>query len=597
MASSATENRRALTEANLTAGTLCAAFQATAEAHAEEPALVLPDGTVTHTYADWAREVREVAAGLSTLGVMPHDCVGLMLTDRAEFNVVDAAVVHLGGVPFSIYNTNPAEQLLPLLDNSGARVIVTELAFLPTVLGARDLRPEGLEHIVVVDGPGGTMTLDALRAAGAGADYDFDAAWRAVAPDDVLTLVYTSGTTGAPKGVQHTHRTILTGLASMDDFVPVTPRGRVCAYLPTAHIAERFISHYSAMVHGLTITCVANPKELPLALATTHPTRLFGVPRIYEKLQAAVMGMVAAEPDGPLARAVEAGLARVRGQQSAAPVTDLAPEHQAVLADVRAKLGLDQAEWVGVAAAPSTRAMLEFFPAIGVQLVHFWGMSECLFSVTSPARGGKLGYVGKAVRGVDIRLGADGEIFVRGPNVMVGYRGEPSKTAEAIDPAGWLASGDVAEADDDGDLKIVDRKKELIINSAGKNMAPSKIEMAVKEKCDLIAQVVAIGDARQYVTALVVLDEDAARAWAVRNGCAPDVASVAADHRVRATIAGAIAAANEKLARVEQIKSHAVLDVTWSPGGDEVTPTMKLKRRVITQKYAATIDGLYATTS
>jgi len=589
MATRPADDLRELSRANLAGPSLCAAFQATASAYADEPALLTPDGTVTMTFAELDRAAREAAAGLAALGVGRGDAVGLMLTNRAEFHVADLAAMHLGAIPFSIYHTNPAEQIVPLLDNSGARVVITEPAFREQILGAQAQRPEQLQHVLVV----GEASFASLRTSGSPA-FDFDAAWQQVGPDDVVTLVYTSGTTGTPKGVQHTHGTILFGLRSFDEFKAVTPRGRVCSYLPMAHIAERFISHYAMCVNGHTVTCVVDPKQLALALGNAHPTRLFGVPRIYEKLRGAVLGMAAQDPSGPLAAAIDAGLARVRAQQSGAPVPELAPEHEAVLAAVRAKLGLDQAEWVGVAAAPSPLAMLEFFPAIGVNLIEFWGMSECMFAVSNPPDAVKIGTIGFAVPGVEIDLAEDGEILVRGENLMTGYRGEPERTAEAIDADGWLHSGDIAVRGDDGYLRIVDRKKELIINSAGKNMAPTKIELAVKESCPLISQVVAIGDARQYVTALVVLDEEAATAWARANDCAEDIVAVCGDARIRDEIAAAVSAANARLARVEQIKAHRVLPVSWPPGGDELTPTMKLKRRVIDKKYAAEIEELYA---
>jgi long-chain acyl-CoA synthetase len=536
--------------------TFCAAFQLTAAAYGDHPALTTPDGSVGLSWSEYAERVRRVAEGLASLGVEHEDCVGLLLSNRLEFHIVDNAAVHLGAIPFSVYHTNPPEQIVPLLENSGAKVMVTEAVFLDRVLKARELHPE-LEHVVVVDGSGdGLISLDDLEGR-TQPGFDFEERWRSSKADDVVTLVYTSGTTGEPKGVQHTHATIMASCLSLHTYAPFTPHGRVVSYLPMAHIAERFISHYCSQVFGLTICACANPKELSAALAVTHPTRVFGVPRIYDKLMAAVQDMAAADPDG-----------------------------------VRAKLGLDQSEWTGVAAAPSALSTLEFFHAIGINLIEFWGMSECIFSVTPPRDRVKLGRIGMAAPGVEIRLAGDGEILVKGPNLMIGYRGEPEKTAEAIDVDGWLHSGDVAEADEEGYLKIVDRKKEIIINSAGKNMSPSKIELAIKQECPLIAQVVAIGDRRPYVTALVVLDEDACAQHSEYEQ-AGGLAAFSRTTAAREAVANAVAAGNERLARVEQVKKHAVLDVAWPPGSAEVTPTMKLRRRPIVEKYATTIDALY----
>jgi long-subunit acyl-CoA synthetase (AMP-forming) len=580
-----------VTESALAQPTFCAAFQMTAAAYGDRPALSTADGSLTVSWTQYAARVRALAGGLTALGVGSGDTVGLMLTNRPEFHVVDTAAIHIGATPFSIYNTNPPEQIVPLLVNSGARVVVTEPVFLDRIVAAQRLHP-ALEHIVVVGGPAdgpGQMTFEALEALEA-PDLDFERAWQSLTPDSVVTLVYTSGTTGEPKGVQHTHRSLLSGMRTLHTWTNVSPEGRVVSFLPMAHIAERFISHYSAMVFGLAATSVADPKQLPATIVATRPTRLFGVPRIYEKLHAGVRSMIAQDHDGPLATALDAGLARVRAEQAGEQVPDADPAHEPVLAAVREKLGLDQLEWCGVAAAPSPRPVLEFFPAIGVNLMEFWGMSECILSTCNPVGAVKIGTIGPAAPGVEIDLADDGEILVRGPNVMCGYRGEPAKTAEAIDAAGWLHTGDIAVRDDDGYLTIVDRKKELIINSAGKNMAPTKIEMAVKAGSSLIAQVVAIGDGLPYVTGLVVLDPEAAERHGAWDG---DFEAFTSHADVVADIDAAVAAGNEKLARVEQLKTFTIIGQPWAPGGDELTPTLKLRRKPITEKYAAQIDAMY----
>jgi long-subunit acyl-CoA synthetase (AMP-forming) len=572
---------------------LCAAFQLTAALNGDRPALRTPDGSVDISWAQYAARVRAIAAGLASLGVGDGDTVALLLTDRPEFHLVDTAAIHLGAAPFSVYNTNPADQIVPLLANSEARVLVTEPAFLERAREARELHP-ALTHLVVVDGDGSDhLTFAQLEAAG-DPGFDFESAWRAVGEDHVVTIVYTSGTTGAPKGVQHTHGGVLFGEGCMHRLAPVSPDGRVVAYLPMAHIAERFISHYAAMVFGYTIICCPDPKQFPAALAGARPTRLFGVPRIYEKLRAAVLGMIDADPQGPLAVAVEAGLERVRAEQSGVEPPPLGEEHERTLAGLRDKLGLSELEWVGVAAAPTPYAVLEFFHAIGVPVAELWGMSETLLTTSNPLDRIKLGTVGRALPGVEIKLADDGEILVRGPNVTTGYRNDPAKTRESMDEDGWLYSGDIATSDGDGYLTIVDRKKELIINSAGKNMSPAHIEGVIKEESPLIGQVVAIGDGRPYVTALIVLDDEAAARAAAAHDLPADVAKLVEHEYVHETLTAAVERGNERLARVAQIKHFRVLPTTWSPGGDELTPTMKLKRKPIAQKYAAEIDALYA---
>ena len=244
------------------------------------------------------------------------------------------------------------------------------------------------------------------------------------------------------------------------------------------------------------------------------------------------------------------------------------------------------------AATPYT--VLEFFHAIGIRVAELWGMSECVLSTSNPPDRIKLGTVGVAIPGVEIRLADDGEILVRGPNVTKRYRDDPTRTAEAIDADGWLHSGDIAVADEDGYLTIVDRKKEIIINSAGKNMSPARIEGAIGEASPLIAQVVAIGEARNYVTALIVLDEDAVSRARDQHALPTEPRELPHATYVQEAIAAAVQSGNERLARVEQIKAYAVLPGFWAPGGDELTPTMKLKRRVIVKKYAETIEALYA---
>ena len=595
---------RRAADAALAANTLCEAFQITASANAARPALRSPDDSFALTWGEYGEHVRGIAAGLAALGVGDGDTVALLLSNRSEFHLLDTAALHLGAAPFSIYHTNPPDQIVPLLANSGARVVVTEPMFLERARATRTLHP-AVEHLVIVGGEAelpGEVTLAELVSRGPeNPDFDFEAAWRAVTPDHVATLVYTSGTTGLPKGVEHTHRGLMFGLNCLQRLAPVAPEGRVVSFLPNAHIAERYISHYSSLAFGYTITGCADPKALPAAVGGCRPTRLFGVPRIYEKFAAAARGIIDADETGALPAAFDNGLARVRAVQDARRACEPDPEVEAAseadaqaLLGLRAKLGLHQLEWAGVAAAPTPYAVLEFFDAIGVPIAELWGMSECVLSTSNPPDRVKLGTVGVAIPGVEVGLADDGEILVRGPNVTRRYRNDPVRTAEAIDADGWLHSGDIAVADADGYLKIVDRKKELIINSAGKNMSPTHIECTIKEESPLIGQVVAIGDARQYVTALIVLDDEAAARLAAERGLPSEIAAMAEDAAVVGAIEQAVARGNERLARVEQIKRFKILGESWAPGGEQLTPTMKLKRRVIDKLYAETIDALYS---
>ena len=526
----------------LDAATLCEAFQITAQRCAGHPALRTVGGAQTLTWGEYAQRVRRLAGGLAHLGVTRGDTVALMLVNRPEFHLVDTAALHLGAIPFSVYNTSSPEQIEHLFSNAGNRVVITEERFAGTV---RAVNAPRVEHVIVLE--------DGLVEA----DHpDLDAAWRSVTPDDVATLIYTSGTTGPPKGVQLSHGNLLAALRGWDGVIPFRPEGRIVSYLPCAHLADRFVAHYMSLVTGSTITCVDDPRTVIDALPDARPTGWLAVPRIWEKLKAGLEAKGLTDP------------------------ASMPPEQRAA---VVARLGLDQADGLISGAAPIAPAVLEYFMALGLPVMEGWAMSETSCAGTlNPPGAVRVGTVGRALPGVELRLAEDGELLVRGPTVMLGYRGEPEKTAEAVDAHGWLHTGDIATIDPDGYVTIVDRKKELIINAAGKNMSPANIEQRLKAASPLIGQACAIGDRRPYNVALLVLDPDAA---AGRSADDPDV---------QIEVAGAVERANGQLSRVEQIKRFAILAGDWLPDSEELTPTMKLKRRVITRKYAGVIESLYA---
>jgi long-subunit acyl-CoA synthetase (AMP-forming) len=340
-------------------------------------------------------------------------------------------------------------------------------------------------------------------------------------------------------------------------------------------------------------------------LPAVRPQWFFAVPRIWEKLKSGLETMLAGLPDEQREKAqgaLRASIEKVRLEQRGEPVPDdLAAIHakadEELYSNLRAHLGFDQIEAVNVGAAPTPVEVLEFFHAIGIPVSEIWGMSEtCGAGAVNPPDAIRIGTVGKPAPGVDIKLGEDGEVLVKSQVVMLGYRNMPDKTSETIDSDGWLHTGDIGEFDDDGYLKIVDRKKEIIINAAGKNMSPAYIEAQIKSASPLIGQAAVIGDARSYNTALIVLDTDFAPAWAAKNGLeGTSLAELATDDRLRAAIQEGIDAANAKLARVEQIKKFHIVEGEWEPGGDELTPTMKLKRKPIAEKYSDEIEALYAT--
>ena len=591
---------------SLGVASLCEAFQRVAAVDPDRVALRTPGGAVEITWADYAGRVRRIAAGLAALGVRRGHTVALMMTNRPEFNLCDTAAMHLGATPFSVYNTLAAEQVAHLFTNAENRVVICESVFAERVAAAGGK----VEHIVCIDGqPAGTLSLDDLEQRGE-AGFDFDAAWRAVGPDDVLTLIYTSGTTGPPKGVEITHANMLAEIAASSSLLPVTSTDRIASYLPSAHVADRWSSHYQQMVFGLQVTCVDDIRAIAPALADIRPTLWGAVPRVWEKIKAALEARFATEPDEERRRAVQwaidTGVRKVRAEQAAinghgpgpdaALLAEYARADELVLAKIRHQLGLDEVNWSVSGAAPTPVDVLEFFAAIGLPICELWGMSElsCCATVNPPDRI-KIGTVGVALPGVELAIADDGELLCRGPLVMRGYRNEPAKTAEAIDGDGWLHTGDVATIDAEGYVRIVDRKKELIINSAGKNMSPANIESRLKGASPLIGQAVAVGDRRPYNVALIVLDPDGCAAFAARAGLADaSPAALCDDASVAAAVAAAVEEANAGLSRVEQIKSFRILPVDWVPGGDELTPTMKLKRRPIAEKYAAEIEALYA---
>ncbi len=579
--------------AALSASTMCEAFQITAEEWAGSPALRLKDSGYEASWQDYAEAVRKRAAGLAKLGVKRGETVGFMLVNRPALHLTDAAAMHLGATCFSVYNTSSPEQVEYVVRDAGNRVIFTEQAFLETVLAAREV-VDDLEHVVVIDGeaPEGTISIAELEEMG-DPGFDFEAAWRAVEPEDVLCLIYTSGTTGPPKGVQLTHGNLVAVWRACDAVQETKPGGRMISFLPSAHIADRWAGLYAQMFYGSCVYCCPDPRQMVAYSIEVKPTVWGGVPRIWEKLKAAIEIGIAAEADEAkreaTVAAIELGRRRARALMDGGAPEELQAEwdraDEQVLSRIRTLLGLDEVESFVVGAAPTPPEVLEFFLALGIEIRETWGMSEtsAITTLNPPGRA-RVGTVGPPIPNTEVKLAEDGEVMVRGPQVMVGYRNLPEKTAEALTEDGWLLTGDIGEFDEQGYLRIVDRKKELIINAAGKNMSPANIEAKLKAASTLIAQAVAIGDNRPYNVALIALDPESLAARGAGAG----------DPAVAEEIAEAVDAANARLSRVEQIKRYKLLSGEWLPGGEELTPTMKLKRRPIERKYEAEIEALYS---
>jgi long-subunit acyl-CoA synthetase (AMP-forming) len=589
-------------QAVLEAGTLGAAFRRIVDKHPARMAVRTLDDEVAYTWGGLRDAVDALAGGLARLGVGRGQPVALMLTNRPEFFVADLAAATLGAVPFSIYQTLAPEQIAYVVGDAGARVAIVEHSFLDSFLQARSELPN-LEHVILVDGDAVPGTVPIAEVAGSNPGFDAEAAAQAVQADDLMTLIYTSGTTGPPKGVQLSYRNLFSLVAPIAKLIDLPDEGRVISWLPTAHIAERALNYYFPLLSGSTITTCPNPRDIISYLPKVRPNFFFAVPRIWEKLKAGLEAQLAAAPEA-MRTSMQAGLAAALEklhleQEGASVPTALAARVAAadaeLFAPLRAMLGFDQALAVGVGAAPTPREVLEFFHALGIELGEGWGMSEtCGVGTINPPGEIRLGTVGRAIPGIELKLAADGELFIRGENIMVGYRNQPEKTRETIGDDGWLATGDIAEIDDDGYVRIVDRKKELIINAAGKNMSPANIESALKGANPLIGQVCVLGDRRPYNTALVVLDPDFAPAWAAQHGLAgTSVEALATEPALIAAVQAGVDAGNARLARVEQVKKFTILPADWLPGGDELTPTMKLKRKPIAAKYAAEIEAMY----
>jgi long-subunit acyl-CoA synthetase (AMP-forming) len=582
--------------------TVAEAFRRTVAVHPKRIAIRELGGETVLTWSQLCERVDALAGGLAKLGLRRGDSVSLMLANRPEFHVADLAAMMLGAVPFSVYQTLSPEQIEYVVGDSGARVAIIERGFLEPFFKAKQSLPQ-LESVIVIDGEGEEGTLRLSDIEGSDPHFDVEASWRAVAAEDLLTLIYTSGTTGPPKGVQLTHRSMMAAAEAFDDLIQFPEEGRVVSWLPAAHIAERAAHHYLPIIFGLSIATCSNPREILSVLPQVRPSWFFAVPRIWEKLKAGLEARFAALPEEQR-KGIEEGfrlsLRKVRLERQGKAVPEdlakaVAAADEAIFSKLRATLGLDEAKVVSVGAAPSPPEVLEFFHAAGIEVGELWGMSEtCGAGAVNPPGAIRIGTVGKPVKGVEIRLAEDGEMLVRGDCVMQGYRNLPEKTAEAIDSEGWLATGDVGEFDEDGYLRIIDRKKELIINAAGKNMSPANIENTLKVASPLIGQVCVIGDRRPFNTALIVLDADYAPSWAEKEGLGrKGLDQLASEEKIRAAIGNGVEDANQKLARVEQVKRFTVVRGDWLPGGDELTPTMKLKRRPIAEKYAREIERMY----
>ncbi|NEA53894.1 long-chain fatty acid--CoA ligase [Streptomyces sp. SID13666] len=580
--------------------TLPALLLRNAEDHGDLPALSwrTADGSgwTTLTWSDVRRKVAVLASGYAAIGVERGEHVLLMMGNRPEHWLSDLALVHLGAVPVSVYGTAAPEQIGHIARHSRARLVVVESAR----EGARwepllDDPQTRLRRIVVVEpGEAGPHVAYSSIAAQGVRLYDADAfekGWRAVDPADPLTVVYTSGTTGDPKGVVISHRNVLLNGIALDRVADFPGHAASICYLPFAHIAERMLGIYLPVFRAGHVHLCADPQAVAATARELRPVQFFGVPRVWEKLTSSVraaLGLLPEERRAAVEAAAETARAvvkcRERGEEPAPALAAAYAEAKAAVLDpVLALAGFERLTWTASAAAPMPVDILEFWAGFGLVIVDAWGLTETTGVATTNSPGGfRFGSVGRPLDGVEVRTAEDGEILVRGPIVCAGYLRPDGTVLPATDADGWFPTGDVGRIDEDGYLWITDRKKEIIVLSSGKNVAPAAVENALKEH-PLIGQALVHGDGRPYLVALLVLDPELAPAWADREG--PEA--------LRAEIARAVATANARLSRPEQIKRYHLLTDEWGPATGELTPSLKLKRRVIRSTYAEEIDSLY----
>jgi long-chain acyl-CoA synthetase len=576
------------------------------------------------TWRGYGDAVKKAAKSLLSLGFRHSDKIALLSGNRPEWQIADVAAMSIGGAAAAIYTTNSPEQVAYIIGHSEAKIAFVDVTEqLEKVLKMRSELP-ALEKVVVFEGYEGdadsdfVMTWDDFLTLGTEVeDARYEEALLSVKPGDLATFVYTSGTTGPPKGVMLTHSNIWWTATHSEEHIPIgdADNGRALSYLPLAHIAERMISHLLQIYYG-TQTWFAESLDTLLGdLQACKPTYFFGVPRVWEKFYAGFQAMAAQPPKDKseerkkkLARkAIELGREITKLEQEAVArggkVTDaqiplgLRLQHAAldklVLAKIRERFGLDQCTLALSAAAPLNPDLIWFFHSIGIKITEGYGQSEDNGPTSwNPPDAVKIGTVGTAYPELEVKVAEDGEILVRGGNVMAGYYKDEAATKDAVDSEGWLRSGDVGEFDEHGYLKITDRKKDLIITAGGKNIAPQEIENRIKFH-QLISQAVVIGDRRPFLAALITLDEEKAPAWAKEQGIEGDIGAIANDERILKEIEGTINEVNRGLAKVEGVKKFRVLERDFLQEENEITPTMKVKRRQINEHYGHVIESLY----
>lgn len=588
--------------------TLPALLLRNAEDHGDLPALSWQDpaggGRTTLTWREVRHETAVLAAAYGALGVERGEQVVMMMGNRPEHWLSDLALTHLGAVPVSVYGTAAPGQIAHIARHSRARVAVVEgageLARWEPLLADTTVP---LQTLVVVEqgDEGPHRSYGTLRGTGVRtvSDEAFDRAWRETRAEDPLTVVYTSGTTGDPKAVPVTHRSVVVNALALDRVVELPDHVEHICYLPFAHIAERMLGIYLPVFRASHVHLCADTAAVAAAARDLHPAQFFGVPRVWEKLAASVRAALEALPEGRRNVIVTANATarahvscRERGER---PSDELEAAYRTakdtVLDPVLSLAGFERLVWTASASAPMPLDVVRFWAGFGIVVMDAWGLTETVgvFTTNSPSAF-RLGSVGRPLEGLELRIADDGEILVRGATVFAGYLRADGTVDGALDEDGWFPTGDIGRIDDDGYLWLTDRKKEMIITSTGKNISPALVENTLKEH-PLVGQALVHGDGRSYLVALLVLDPETAPAWAAARGIQGDPLT---HPEVHEEIARAVEAANARLNRTEQIKRHRLLTREWGPQTGELTPSLKLRRRVIREQYADVLDALYA---
>jgi len=600
---------RAAIDAEVEGKTIVDYIDRNADRYGDQPAIHYKDGDwKSLTWRQYRQDVHEDAAGLQDLGVGEGEFVAIMAGNRPEHAISDYAAIHAGATAVTIYSTLAANQIQYIADNCKATVAILEdLEFMKRWDEIRSELPN-LRYVVLMSGAENYETTewvlgwDELLARGKHRlGSDPDAVTRMVAdikPETLATLIYTSGTTGTPKGVMISHRNVVWTAECLRRAADIDLGPRMVSYLPLAHIAERLATHYLATYMAGQVWYCPNLGGVLEYIQAARPTLFVGVPRVYEKFHARLVSRFE-EAHGVKKRLLDAALSanrkRVLAEQEgkSGPMTAGILD-SIVLSKVREGLGMDQVEIAITAAAPINPDLVLFFQTLGIPLFELYGLSETTGPASTNVPGSfRVGSVGRALPGVELELAEDDELLIRGGVITQGYYKLPEDTRDTFDSEGWLHSGDLARIDDDGYVWIIGRKKEIIITAGGKNIAPAKLETVLGNH-PLISKACMVGDGKKFISMIIALDGEEAPAWAAANGLDyHDLASFSELPQIRDEVERAVREANQGVSPVEQIKKWIVVPDDWTPDSGEVTPSLKLKRKVVLDKYAGEIDDLY----